>query len=145
VPAVAQLARDPQFAVALAAAPLAWFAGAIAAPANGAWIVADPLRFASLALAWPLLEEWLFRGVIQPALAATRWGGRAACGVTNANIATSVLFAAAHLVSHAPQWAAAAFVPSLVFGYFRDRYRSVAPSAALHVWYNSGWFVFVRA
>jgi membrane protease YdiL (CAAX protease family) len=37
----------------------------------------------------------------------------------------------------------ATVVPSLVFGYFRDRYDSVVPGAALHVFYNAGWFLAV--
>jgi membrane protease YdiL (CAAX protease family) len=139
----ARLARDPAFAAALAAGPVVWIAAALAfgVQPNPAWVLSDPLRYASLALAWPVLEEWLFRGVIQPAVARTDWGAREAWGVTTANVATSVLFAAAHLLSHPPGWAAAAFLPSLVFGCFRDRYGSFAPSAALHVFYNSGWFL----
>jgi CAAX protease family protein len=106
-------------------------------------VLADPVRFASLALAWPLLEEWLVRGVIQPSLVRTTWGAREAWGVTTANAATSVFFVLAHLVSQPPEWAAATFIPSLVFGHFRDRHASVAPAAALHVFYNTGWFLFV--
>jgi membrane protease YdiL (CAAX protease family) len=48
---------------------------------------------------------------------------------------------AAHALTHPPEWAAAMLFPSLVFGYFRDRYRSVVPAAALHVFYNAGWFL----
>ncbi len=47
----------------------------------------------------------------------------------------------AHLAAQAPALAAATFCPSLVFGYFRDRYDSIAPGAALHVFYNAGWFL----
>jgi hypothetical protein len=35
--------------------------------------------------------------------------------------------------TQAPEWAAAAFVPSLVFGHFRQRYGSIVPGAALHL------------
>jgi len=34
-----------------------------------------------------------------------------------------------------------AFFPSLVFGYFRDRYDSIWPGAALHIFYNAGWLL----
>ncbi len=140
-----RLAHDRQFALALAAGPVAWLALAAAAGggANPGWVATDPLRFLSLAAAWPLLEEALFRGAIQPALARTAWGAREAWGVTTANVATSVLFAAAHLATHAPEWAAAALAPSLVFGHFRDRYASVVPGALLHVFYNAGFFLLV--
>jgi len=109
--------------------------------ADPTWVMAEPLRFARLALAWPLLEEWLFRGALQPALARTAWGARRAWHLSAANAVTSLVFAAAHLVSHSPEWAAATFAPSLLFGYFRERHQSVTPSAILHVFYNCGWFL----
>jgi len=140
----ALVARDPQFALAAAAGPVVWLAVALALGVrpDPAWsFFSNPVGFLSLAVAWPLAEEGLFRGVVQPALARTRGGAREAWGVTTANAATSVLFAAAHLLAHAPAWAAAAVVPSLVFGYFRDRYGSIVPGAALHVFYNFGWFL----
>ncbi len=140
----ALVARDPQFALAAAAGPVVWFtfAFALGVRPDPAWaFFADPAGFFGLAVAWPLAEEGLFRGLIQPALGRTRGGAREAWGVTTANAATSALFAVAHLFAHAPAWAAATIVPSLVFGYFRDRYGSVAPGAALHVFYNAGWFL----
>jgi hypothetical protein len=139
-----RLAHDRQFVLALAAGPAAW--AALAAAGGGAhpgWIAADPLRLLSLIVALPLLEEALFRGAIQPALARTAWGAREAWGVTTANVATSMLFALAHLAAHAPEWAAAVLAPSLVFGHFRDRYGSIVPGAALHVFYNAGYFLLV--
>jgi membrane protease YdiL (CAAX protease family) len=144
-PPISRLAHDRQFAAALAAGPVAWIALALAlnVQPNPAWILGDPARALSLVVAWPLLEEALFRGGVQPALLRTRWGAREAWGVTTANVATSVLFALAHLATQTPGWAAAAFVPSLVFGHFRERYSSIAPGAALHLFYNAGYFLLV--
>jgi membrane protease YdiL (CAAX protease family) len=143
--ALARLAHDRQFAAALAAGPIAWIALSLVggAPPNPAWVFADPARAVSLVVAWPLLEEALFRGAIHPACLRTGWGAREAWGLTTANVATSALFAAAHLATYAPEWAAAAFVPSLVFGHFRERYGSIAPGAVLHVFYNAGYFLLV--
>ena len=61
--------------------------------------------------------------------------------MTTANVATSALLALAHLATQTPEWAAAAFVPALVFGHFRERYGSIAPGVALHVFYNAGYFL----
>ncbi len=74
-------------------------------------------------------------------LARTRGGARQPWGITTANAATNVPFAGAHLLAHAPAWAAATVAPSLVFGYFRDRYGSCVPGAVLHVCYNCGRFL----
>lgn len=143
----ARLARDPQFALAALAAPAVWLAlyAAAQTPLNPGWVLGDPMRFASLAVAWPLLEEIVFRGAIQPRLARTSWGARENWGITTANVATSLAFAAAHLVAHAPALAAATFCPSVVFGYFRDRYGSIVPAAVLHVFYNAGWVLLTAA
>jgi membrane protease YdiL (CAAX protease family) len=145
MPALARLAHDRQFAGALAAGPVAWLALALLSNVqpNPAWLLADPARALSLVVAWPLVEEALFRGAIQPACLRTRWGAREAWGLTTANVTTSVLVALAHLATEAPEWAAAAFAPSLVFGHFRERYGSIAPGAALHVFYNAGYFLLV--
>ncbi len=93
-----------------------------------------------MTLVYPVLEEIVFRGGLQPWLrrhprAAANWHG-----VSVANIATSVVFAATHLLRHPPGWATAMFLPSLVFGYFRDRHDSLKGPIALHVFYNMGYF-----
>ena len=144
-PFVSQLLHDRQFAAAFAAGPVVWIALALAlnVQPSAAWLLGDPARALSLVVAWPLLEEALFRGGVQPALLRTRFGEREAWGVTTANVATSALFAAAHLARQTPEWAAAVFVPSLVFGHFRERYGSIVPGAALHVFYNAGYFLLV--
>lgn len=95
-------------------------------------------------LLWqPIIEELLFRGVIQGELRRRPWGKREWLGITEANLITSLLFVAMHFINHPPFWALAVFFPSLVFGYFRDRCDSVIPAIALHILYNFGYFVAV--
>lgn len=89
---------------------------------------------------YPLLEEWVFRGVVQPGLLQGRYGRLACCQLSVANILTSLLFASLHLFTHTPLWAVAVIVPSLVFGWFRDRYTSIIPGFILHSSYNLGYF-----
>jgi uncharacterized protein len=141
------LAHDSRFALALVAGPVVWLSAVAlsGATVEFGWVLTRPLHFASVAVAWPLLEEWIFRGLLQPAIGRTVWGARSAWGISTANALTSLGFAAAHLVSHAPAWAAATLVPSLVFGYFRDRHGSILPAATLHIYYNLGWFLFLGA
>jgi membrane protease YdiL (CAAX protease family) len=116
------------------------------------------LWFVKVALIWPVAEELIFRGVIQGWLmernkvqgsgfkgsevgpsALQRQGDRASV-LTRANLITSVLFAAAHLVYHSGLHAALVFFPSLVFGHFRERSGGVWAPIALHVAYNACWF-----
>jgi len=107
------------------------------------WPLQQPGRFVGLVLLWPVMEEVVFRGVLQPFITELRWGGLRLAGVTAGNGVTSLLFAAAHLFSHLPSWAALVFIPSLLFGYFRDRHDSLLSPAVLHVTYNLGYYWLV--
>ncbi len=95
----------------------------------------------SLVLMQPVIEELLFRGLLQGQLLQLTWGRRQWSGLTVANLAVSAIFVAFHFMTHPPLWALGVLFPSLLFGYFRDRHRSVYPSIALHVFYNAGYFL----
>ncbi len=97
-------------------------------------------HFLSLALLQPLAEELLFRGFLQGQWLQIRWGKASWHGFSAANGVTSLLFASSHLLSHPPIWAIAVFFPSIIFGYFRERYGSLYPSIFLHIFYNAGYF-----
>jgi membrane protease YdiL (CAAX protease family) len=134
---------DPRFGLALLAGFLFWLAlfwldraGLVeVGPARGL------AALVSLVLLQPLVEELLFRGLLQGRLVVQSWGQRQLGGFTLANLIVTVLFTALHLVSHPPLWAAGVLLPSLLFGYFRDRHDSVYPAIALHVFYNAGYFL----
>jgi len=136
--------RDRQFMLALLAGMVVWLAFWLFFPGL---LPAVPLKanvplLLSLVLLQPVLEELLFRGVVQGQFRLRIWGGEKRWGMTYANLLTSVLFVLAHAFYHLPLWAVAVFVPSLVFGYFRDRYGNIYPSLVLHVYYNMGFFCF---
>ncbi len=132
------LIRD--LCVALALGPFAWVAMAVMLVGfrccqNPSWTT-----LAMYAIFQPALEELIFRGLLQDKLRKTKWGRRGNF-LTFANLATSVCFAVLHLPSHPPGWAAATFFPSLVFGYFGDRYRSIVWPIAVHGFYNLGYLL----
>lgn len=133
---------DKYFLLALLAAPAVWalLVWQLQPVIDIAWPLRAPGRFLLLALAYPLLEEIAFRGALQGWLLTRTWARTARYGVTLANIVTSAAFTALHFFSHPALWAAAVFVPSLVFGFFRDRHRGIATPIALHVFYNAGFF-----
>ena len=89
---------------------------------------------------YPILEEIVFRGMIQSQL-AKRLNGRAYLGLSLANIYTSLLFSVLHFIHQPPLMAALIFFPSLVFGYFKDRHHTVLPSIYLHMFYNAGFLI----
>jgi len=128
---------------------LALIAGTIAAVAVAAIAASDHRKLSQASAAFllgflvvqPLLEELLFRGVVQGWLREAAWGARKTLGLSAANWTTSALFVVAHLPAQPPAWAVAVFVPSLVFGHFRDRHDSLLPAALLHIAYNAAFFL----
>lgn len=134
--------RDGHFVLVLAAGVGVWGVAWFAAPQFFANLsFAEYALLASVILWQPTLEELLFRGVIQGQAVRQAWGKIEHWGVSGANLFTTGLFVLSHLIYHTPIWAAAVLVPSLVFGYFRDRYQSVWPGVALHIFYNAGYFL----
>ena len=125
---------------AFLAAPFYWwiltlFASSAPAPAASS---RDPGRLLLLILVYPVLEEIVFRGALQGWLRRMTWGLKHRFNVTVANVLTSALFTAAHLIRRPNIWSAGIVLPSLVFGFFRDRYGNLYAPIALHIFYNSG-------
>jgi len=104
------------------------------------WPLIQPVLFLLLVLISPVLEELVFRGLLQGWLCQFQFGVRRFGFVSFANISTSILFSLLHLISHPWFWAVAVFIPSIIYGYFRDKYQSVIPAIILHVFYNSAYF-----
>jgi len=133
--------QDPLFFAAMAAAVLYWLAlYLITQPAvDAGWPFREPLRFLYPALLYPIVEEWIFRGFVQE-LAHRHLPPRRLGPLSHANMLTSLLFTAPHFINHPPLAAAMVFVPSLVFGFFKDRTGQLAAPVLLHIFYNSGYF-----
>lgn len=138
---VQALCRDWRLWLALAAGPAFWgLLYAVVHPVlRPGWPLARPVDFLSVSLLYPVLEEMIFRGLLQEWL-AERFGSRAWHGLSLANTVTSLVFASLHFIYHPPLFAASVFFPSLVFGYFRERHHGLAAPMLLHVWYNAGYF-----
>jgi membrane protease YdiL (CAAX protease family) len=113
-------------------------------------LVAGPLlhvpsgwtAWVSFVLIYPVVEELLFRGVLQgEALRLTTRSGRTlrVGPVTWANVLVTLVFVAVHLPAQPSIWALAVTVPSLVFGHLRERFASVWPAVLVHVVYNAGF------
>jgi len=90
-----------------------------------------------LIIFYPLVEELAFRGVIQEFIASKTKQYPSFFHVSVANIVTSLLFVAIHFVHHTPLWAMLVFVPSLIFGYFKEQYGHIGYSIFLHMFYNA--------
>jgi len=138
-----RLSGDKLFYLSLLAGPFFWlslyFGGtAITGPK---WLSENKWLFLQVALLYPVVEELVFRGLLQESLWRTPLSRLSIYCVSMPNIVTSVLFTAFHFLAHPPLWAVGVFIPSLVYGFFRDRYERVLPAVLLHVFYNSGYFL----
>ena len=138
---VKSLWRDPWWWLAVCVALLFWaLLYALRQPSlDLAWPLSSPWSFLLPVILLPVLEEVVFRGLLQEWL-AQRLRPWQFGFLTSANIVTSLVFAGMHGFYHPPLWAVAVVLPSLVFGYFKERYRSLGPPILLHGFYNFGYF-----
>lgn len=133
--------RDPLFYIALLAPLIFWgfLYAQVQPPIDLGWPLNTPVRFLVVALLYPVVEEVVFRGLLQDLMHQRLKPWRLG-PLTHANILTSLLFTALHFINHPPLWAASVLVPSLLFGFFKDRTGGLAAPISLHVFYNSGYF-----
>lgn len=112
-----------------------WAGPALRAP-HGLW------AWVSLLLVQPLLEELVFRGLLQGWLLdlLRRRNGPWRLGpLTLANLLVSGAFVLLHLRAQPLAWALAVAAPSLVFGLLRERHGSIWPPVLVHAVYNAGF------
>ena len=115
---------------------LAWTVGPLIFQPRG---LAGWLAFVVL---WPLIEELLFRGLLQGQLLrlSQHLGRPRRIGpITWANGLSTLAFVALHLSAQPLAWALAVALPSLVLGHLRERFASVWPAVGLHMFYNAGF------
>jgi len=144
-----KLAHDPLFVIALVTGPgfwLIWFLYQNI-PLNLGWPRDALLTFLLLSVIYPVLEEIVFRGALQGWLRGWREMANSWRGLTFANGLTSLVFSTLHMFQNSLSVSILVFIPSLIFGFFRDRYDRVLPSIFLHVFYNFGfvWIFFDTA
>lgn len=136
--------RDGAFQIAFLAGPLFLWATQVAWPG---WRHGFPLSFsllASMILIQPVVEELFFRGFLQGHLGRIFHHRYMLYGVSLANLVTTLAFCVAHLVHQPLPWALAVMVPSLAFGFFRDRHQHIYSATILHCFYNAA-FIYAGA
>jgi membrane protease YdiL (CAAX protease family) len=138
---VTRFKPDWLLGAAFIAAPFCWYVLSLFLEPVMAFDSVLTQRFALFAIVYPVLEEYIFRGKLQCVLRQQSWGQKSILGLSSANIITSALFAVFHIVLRPGLWSAGVFLPSLIFGFFRDRYGNIYAPIALHAFYNAGLFV----
>lgn len=98
------------------------------------WYLEKPLIFIQLVFISSVVEEVLFRGIIQEWIKK-----RLRFDLTN--ILTSLVFCLAHTFYHSIGWSFAVLVPSLIFGYSKEVYKTLKAPIILHIFYNFCYFM----
>ena len=135
-----------QYGAALVAAPVFCFGYLLVLkekPVDVFWLFFDMKSLFFLVFFYPVVEELVFRGIIQEYLHEKTKQLPSFFIFSIANILTSVLFVLMHMIHHAPFFALLTFVPSLLFGYFKDRYNHIVCSIFLHMFYNLCYFSLI--
>jgi membrane protease YdiL (CAAX protease family) len=137
-----KLWQDPLFLLAMLAGPAAWFILYLVLQPEPQWDwpLAVPLAYLLPVVVYPLLEEIVFRGLVQE-LVHEYISAHSLGPLSVANLLTSLLFTGMHFLYHAPVWAALVFLPSLVFGFFKDRTGKLLAPIVLHAFYNAGFLL----
>jgi len=130
---------DTQFWIAVGLGPVVWVILWVLSGMPASIGISLTVFLGSVIL-YPVIEELAFRGFVQTwLLEKPFWKSMLIAKISKANVLTSVVFAALHLINQPLIWAALIFFPSLVFGYLRERYDAVTPSILVHGWYNLGF------
>jgi len=85
---------------AMMAAPFVWIALYwINTPLlDPAWVLLAPLIFLTLVIVQPILEEVVFRGLLQSWLLKKAWASSHILGITAANVMISIIFSGLHFI-----------------------------------------------
>lgn len=90
----------------------------------------------NMLLIYPVIEEWVFRGTIQEGLLKINQLRKGCYGVSNANLITSCLFTGFHMIHQPLFFAVLVFIPSVIFGFFKERYSALLVPIGLHILFN---------
>lgn len=108
-------------------------------PINLLWPINQPKIFILLVLVYPILEEIVFRGALLEFL-HRRIQGNIVTHISKANVVSTLLFTALHFINHPFLWASSVIIPSLLFGYFKEKYNSLLPPIFLHIFFNASYY-----
>ncbi len=137
------MSRDYFFWIAVVAAPVLWLLMSFYLPSNLNFPNRETLFSWGLnILLVPILEEYIFRKELQGFLIGKKGMKKSYRGFSCANVIVSVVFTLAHLLVTMNIYTISVFFPSLVFGFFRDRYQTIYASIILHSFYNLGYSIF---
>ena len=99
--------------------------------------------FFALCVASPVLEEYVFRGLLYDAVDARWprvWPSGARLSISSCKCPDDLFVCIAHMIAREPMAGALVLLPSIYLGLLRQRYGGAGICMVIHAVWNVGWF-----
>lgn len=106
------------------------------------WSSNDIGRFLQITVLASLVEEIVFRGFVYHLLEKIKFFREDSWFITKRNLLVSLLNSVARGVVVAPIWFRASLLPSLIFGYARERFGTVTAPLLIHLNFTVWYYLF---
>ena len=110
---------------------------------NFSWVILQWSMFFTLCVASPILEEYVFRGLVYEAVDVRWprvWPAGARLSISSANAVTTLFFAIAHVIARDPMVGVLVLLPSLYLGIVRQQSGGIGYCILIHSIWNIGWY-----
>ena len=128
-----------------------FFCGAInvgfAAEVNFDFLVDHTTRFLVICFLAPVIEEYVFRGMIMDAVGrrwSWRWPANGGVSLSLANLIATLLFVGLHYLMRDPLTAVLVALPSLYLGILREQSGRLSVCIGIHSFWNLCWVLLLQ-
>jgi len=128
-----------------------FFCGAInvgfAAKVNVDFLFDHTARFLVICFLAPVIEEYVFRGMIMDAVGrrwSWRWSANSGVSISLANLIATLLFVGLHYLMRDPLTAVLVTLPSLYLGILREQSGRLSVCIGIHSFWNLCWVLLLQ-
>ena len=132
-----------------------FFCGAInvgfAAKVNVDFLFDHTARFLVICFLAPVIEEYVFRGMIMDAVGrrwswrwSWRWSANSGVSISLANLIATLLFLGLHYLMRDPLTAVLVTLPSLYLGILREQSGRLSVCIGIHSFWNLCWVLLLQ-
>ena len=128
-----------------------FFCGAInvgfAAKVNVDFLFDHTARFLVICFLAPVIEEYVFRGMIMDAVVrrwSWRWPANGGVSISLANLIATLLFVGLHYLMRDPLTAVLVTLPSLYLGILREQSGRLSVCIGIHSFWNLCWVLLLQ-
>ena len=128
-----------------------FFCGAInvgfAAKVNVDFLFDHTARFQVICFLAPVIEEYVFRGMIMDAVGrrwSWRWSANSGVSISLANLIATLLFVGLHYLMRDPLTAVLVTLPSLYLGILREQSGRLSVCIGIHSFWNLCWVLLLQ-